>query len=84
MVIKRCVDSEVPVRNIQAPINSSFQGTKYPSSSAGPGQPYIQEGPESPRRPLHTFNIVLITIHLSCSSVDFMQAEFGEQLVRKS
>ena len=75
--LKGRIITAIPVRDIQAPINSSFKSTKHPGSSGGPCQPYVQEGPERSRRTFHTFNIVLITIDLFCTSVDLMKVQFG-------
>lgn len=71
----------IPVRDIKAPINSSFQSTKHSCSSRGPGKSHIQEGPKGTWWSIYTFNIVLIPGDLICSSVDLVQFQFGEQLI---
>ena len=71
------------MRNIQAPINSSFQSTKDSCPSGSSSQPHIQEGPEGTGRSINTFHIVLISINLLGSSVDLMQLQFSEQLISK-
>ena len=70
----------IPVRDVKAPIDSSFQSTKHSCPRSGSGQSHIQEGPEGPRRSINTFNIVLIPGDFICSSVDLMQFQFGQQL----
>ena len=71
------------MRDVKAPIHSSFQSTKHPSPSSGSCQPYIQEGPEGSWRSVDTFHVVLIPIDLICSCVDLMQVQFGEKLSKE-
>ena len=79
--IKKSMDS--PVWNVHATINSSFQGTKYLCSSAGPGQTHIQESSEGTWGIINTFDIVLLARHLIYSIVNLMQIQFSQHLITR-
>ena len=72
------------MRNVKAPVYSSFQSTKHPCSSSGSCQSNVQESPESAWGSINTFHIVLLPIDFICSCVDLVQVQFGEQLPQEA
>ena len=68
--------------DVQATVHSSLQSSKHPGTGGSSGQAHVQERPEGPRFALNTLNSVFLACDFLCTSVDLMQVQLGEQLIK--
>ena len=66
--------------DVKTTINGSFQDTENTGTSGGACQPGVEVAAESTRLAIDIFDIVLVTIDISCALIDVIQLVFLQDL----
>lgn len=72
-----------PVRNGQASVNSTLQGSEHLVARSGPGQASVQVAGECAWLAVDALHVELVACDLHLALVHLVQAEFVEQLWRR-